>query len=182
MSEDSGLARPASGSEDSRLARPVSGSEARSGSYATHGSAKDRSTFPLPDVNWEPARLYWEGAAVGELRLPFCASCGVVNWYPKPTCGACGDESFEWRAVPGTGTLFSYSVASHAFLPQYADLLPMIPALVVLDEVPSVRIVTRLVDADASALACDVAVEAVFRPLRFTGIEGEVVVPLFRLR
>ena len=156
--------------------------EARSGSSGTHGSAKDRSSFPLPDLDWEPARGYWEGAAAGELRLPFCGSCGAVNWYPKPTCAGCAAAGFEWRAVGGAGTLFSYSVVSHAFLPQYRDLLPMIPALVVLDEVPGVRIVTRLVDADPSALACDAPVEVVFGPLRFVGIDGEVVVPLFRLR
>ena len=185
MSEDSRLAGPTSRSEDSGLAGPTSRSDtptsARSGSYATHGSAKDRSTFPLPDIDWEPASPYWQGAVAGELRLPFCEACGSVNWYPKPACSGCGGESFDWRAVAGTGRLYSYSVVSHAFLPQYAALLPMVPALVVLDEAPSVRIVTRLVDADPAALTCDLPVEVVFRPLRFTGIDGEVVVPFFRL-
>jgi uncharacterized OB-fold protein len=78
--------------------------------------------------------------------------------------------------------LFSYSVVRYPFLKQYADLLPLVPALVELDEVPGVRVVTRIVDCDTSGLSCDLPVEVVFRPLRFSGVAGEVVAPMFRLR
>ena len=145
-------------------------------------SAKSRSSFPLPDLTWTPALPYWEGAAAGELWLPFCVGCGRANWYPKPACSACGETTFAWRPVVGTGTLFSYSVVRRAFLPQYRDLVPMVTGLVALDDVPVIRIVTRIVECDPEELYCDAPVEAVFRPLSFAGVEGEVTAPHFRLR
>ena len=168
--------------ESSRPTNGASSGPARSGAYDPDRSARSRLSFPLPDVSWEIARPYWEGAAAGELRLSFCSDCGRVNWYPKGECRVCHGGRFAWRAVNGTGSLFSYSVVRHPFLKQYADLLPMVPALVELDDVPGIRIVTRIVDCDPSALACELPVEVVFRPLRFAGVDGEVVAPLFRLR
>lgn len=152
-----------------------------SGAYNADRSAKSRASFPLPDVEWEIASPYWQGAAAGELRLPFCARCGVVSWYPKPLCRSCGAHEFEWRSVRGAGTLFSFSVVRHPFLPQYSDLLPFAPALVELEDVPGVRIVTRIVDSRLEELRCDARVEVVFHPLRFAGVKGEVMAPLFRL-
>jgi hypothetical protein len=68
---------------------------------------------------------------------------------------------------------------THAFLPQFADLTPFVPALVVLEEDPSVRIPTRMVDCDPAALGFDMPVAVTFRPISFTGVDGEVVAPLF---
>ena len=56
----------------------------RSGAYDPERSVKSRLSFPLPDVSWQVAAPYWEGAAAGELRLSFCVSCGSANWFPKP--------------------------------------------------------------------------------------------------
>jgi hypothetical protein len=43
-----------------------------------------------------------------------------------------------------------------------------------------VRFATRIVDVDADALQPDTPVEVVFRPLRFTGVDGQVTAPFFR--
>jgi uncharacterized OB-fold protein len=72
-------------------------------------------------------------------------------------------------------------VVHHAFLPQFAELVPFVPALVALDEDPRVRLVTRLVDCDPARLRSDLPVEVVFRDLRFPGVEGSVVAPFFTL-
>ena len=39
---------------------------ARSGAYDPERSVRSRLSFPLPDVSWEVAAPYWEGAAAGE--------------------------------------------------------------------------------------------------------------------
>ena len=170
------------GADAGAVAAPSPRPRANTDAYGSADSAKARTTFPLPDVEWEPTREYWAGASAGELRLPFCVACGRANWYPQAACSSCEGTFFAWRAVSGKGTLFSYSVVRHPFLPQYADLLPMVAAVVVLDDVPDVRIVTRLVDCDPDELVCDAPVEVVFGPLEFKGIQGKVVAPLFRLR
>ena len=66
-----------------------------------------------------------------------------------------------------------------AFIPQLADDVPYMPALVAIDEDPAVRIVTRMVDCAPETLRIDMPVRAVFRPLRFAGVSGEVMAPLF---
>jgi uncharacterized protein len=138
-----------------------------------------RDDFPLPDLTWEPTAPYWAGAAVGELRIPRCDGCARFNWYPHEHCDACGGTSFTWETMSGKGTLFSWVVVTHAFLPQFADLVPFVPALVALDDAPAVRIPTRIVDTDPEALEFDMPVEVTFRPISFTGVAGEVTAPLF---
>ncbi len=85
-----------------------------------------------------------------------------------------------WTRLSGRATLFSFVVVHHAFLPQYQGLTPFLPALVVPEEAPSIRLTTRLVDCRPEELRMDMPVEAVFRPLEFKGVDGSVIAPLFR--
>ena len=50
--------------------------------------------------------------------------------------------------MSGRGTLFSWAVVRRAFLPAFDDMVPFVTALVALDEDPSVRIPTYIVDVD----------------------------------
>ena len=138
-----------------------------------------RTEFPLPDTSWEPAREFWAGAARDELRIPRCDTCGRLSWYPRERCRHCDGESFTWETMSGRGTLFSWVVVTHSFLPQFADLVPFAPALVALEEDPAVRLATRMVDCDLDALEFELPVQVTFRPISFTGVDGEVVAPLF---
>jgi len=138
-----------------------------------------REDFPLPDVDWPPTHEFWAAAARGELAVPRCDACGRLVWYPDGTCRFCGGHAFTWTRVGGRGRLFSWSVVRRAFIPQLADAVPYVPALVALDEDPAVRIVTRMVDCDPETLRIDLPVRVVFRPLSFAGVNGEVMAPLF---
>jgi uncharacterized OB-fold protein len=81
--------------------------------------------------------------------------------------------------MSGRGRLFAWTVVRHAFLPQFSDDVPYATGLVALDEDPSVRIVTRIVDCDPERLAFHMPVRVVFRPLSFPGIDRTVTAPLF---
>jgi len=133
-------------------------------------------TFPLPDLDWEPTRPFWSAAARGELAISRCRECGKFVWYPRPHCGR---DALDWVTVSGRATLFSWTVVHHAFLKQFRADVPFVPALVALDEDPAVRVVTRIVDCAPERLRIDQPVHAVFRPLRFPGIDAEVIAPLF---
>ncbi len=137
------------------------------------------SSFPLPDVSWEPAAPFWSAAERGELAIPRCRACGRYVWYPKSRCPACRAEDVSWEPVSGRGTLFSWAVVRRALLKPFTDRIPFVTGLVALEEDPSVRLVTNVVDCDPEALQVDMSVQVVFRPLRFRDVEGEVVVPLF---
>jgi uncharacterized OB-fold protein len=140
----------------------------------------DRIDFPLPDTSWEPTRAYWEAAARGELCLPRCAGCAAWIWYPKEKCPACGAVEIPWEPLGGRATLFSFAVVQHAFLPQYRDLIPFVPALVVPEEAPGIRLTTRLVECVPEQLTIGMPVEVVFAALEFTGVAASVTAPLFR--
>jgi uncharacterized OB-fold protein len=137
------------------------------------------ATFPLPDVAWEPTREFWAGAARGELRITRCDACGRYVWYPEPPCRYCGAAQLTWTTVSGRGTLFSWSVLHHAWIPQFIEQLPFVSGLVALEEDPAVRVVSYIVDCAPEALRCDMRMQVVFRPLRYPGVAAEVVVPMF---
>jgi uncharacterized OB-fold protein len=138
------------------------------------------SSFPLPDVDWAPLRGFWEGARADELRIPRCSSCAAWCWYPAAGCRACDGQELRWTRTAGRGTLFSWAVVERPLFEAYADWVPYVTGLVALEEDPAVRIVTRLVDCDPGALRVEMPVYAVFRELRFAGVEGSVRAPFFR--
>ena len=138
-----------------------------------------RTEFPLPDTSWEPIREFWAGATREELVFPRCATCGRICWYPRERCRSCDGQSFAWAPVSGRGTLFSWVVVTHPFLPQFADLVPFAPALVALEEDPRVRLATRMIDCDLDALEFEMPVQVRFRPLTFAGVDGGGLAPLF---
>ncbi len=134
--------------------------------------------FPLPDLSDDDTRPFWDAAQRGELAVPRCDACGRWCWFPRTTCRGCGATSLTWTAVSGRGSLYSWAVVRHAFLPAFADKVPFVSGLVALDEDPAVRIVTNLVDCEPDELVPDSAVEVTFRPLTFGG--RTITAPFFR--
>jgi len=142
--------------------------------------ALKRADFPLPDLTDERTAEYFAGAARGELVLPRCDSCNRFVWYPEEECPHCGARSFTWTRVSGRGRVFTWTVVRRAFLPAFEEMVPFVTALVALEEDQAVRIVTYVVDCEPDALAADLPVEAVFRPLRFPTVpDRSVAVPMF---
>ena len=108
-----------------------------------------------------------------------CDACDRFVWYPDERCAACGGE-LTWHPVSGDATLFSWAVLRRAFLPAFAEQVPFVTALVAIDEDPSVRIPTYLVDADPDSLRADEPVRVTFRPLSFPTVPNKsVIVPMF---
>ena len=111
-------------------------------------SASEPPMLPLvtPDT-----AFFWEGTAVGELRIQRCARCGALRHPPGPMCPACGEASTAgvaggegYTVAAGTGEVFSYVVHHHPPVP--GKRLPMVVALVqlpegvrILGEMPGVR-------------------------------------------
>ncbi len=138
-----------------------------------------RKTFPLPDTEWPPTQEFWAAAARGELAVPRCDACRRYVWYPDGRCRFCRSQSSTWTRLSGRGRVFSWSVVRRAFIPELAEDVPYVAALVAIDEDPAVRLVTRLLDCDPAQLRIDMPVRVVFRPLRFPGVPGEVAAPMF---
>lgn len=135
--------------------------------------------YPLPELDWEPTRGFWEAAAREVLAIPRCNECQRYNWYPTAACKHCGHESLSWTATRGRGTLFSYAVVERALFKAYASKAPYVSGLIALDEDPAVRLVTLVVDCPAADLTLDMPMQVAFRQLSFPGVERQVLAPCF---
>jgi uncharacterized protein len=122
--------------------------------------------LPAPTVT-PGAAAFWEGAARGELMVPWCRACASHYWYPRPNCPHCGSGDTGLQRAAGTGTVYSVSVTRRAGPVPYAI------AYVTLDE--GVTMLTQIVDCDLDAVRIGDRVRVVFN-----ATEGGQPVPVFR--
>jgi uncharacterized protein len=102
--------------------------------------------FP-PRFDTNIVRPYWQAIERGELALPACSVCGAWQWYPFEFVKCHADAVHEWRRVPTTGRLFTYTIVHRAFLPNAVPKAPpYVSALVELDDVIGPRIPTYIVN------------------------------------
>ncbi|MFP5322539.1 MAG: Zn-ribbon domain-containing OB-fold protein [Acidimicrobiia bacterium] len=128
------------------------------------------STLPAPEP-WvhQEAKPYWDAAAEGRLVLPRCTDCGTVIWYPRGFCPSCASFDVEWVELPGTGSVYSFSIARRG-QGAYAEAAPYVLAYVELDlpegavEQVGPRVITNIVECDPWSVSVGDRVEAVFHP------------------
>lgn len=103
--------------------------------------------MPLPEAVDADEAKFWAHCAQRELRIQQCKDCGTFRHPPVPICRRCRSERTAWTAVPGTGTVFTYTVAYHPVHPALKTAVPYNIALVLLDGAGDVRLVSNVVDA-----------------------------------
>ncbi len=116
----------------------------------------DRSLITRPVRN-QDTDYFWEGTAVGELRIQKCNACGVLRHPPGPSCPECRAFDRGYVVASGRGAIFSFLVHHAPKMP--GRLLPLTIALVELEE--GVRMVAT-VTAPPEDLAIGDAVVASF--------------------
>ena len=105
---------------------------------------------PLPELTPENT-AFWTGGADGKLLIAFCADCARAIHPPQIVCPECWGEGIENRPVPGTGTVYSYTVNHQPWAPGMA--VPFALAVVDVDGAPGVRVTAEVVDVDPEAVA-----------------------------
>jgi hypothetical protein len=120
---------------------------------------------PTPDSD-----EFWAGCRAGELRIPRCRACGLLNWFPRSMCRQCSSEDLHWEAMSGRGQLYSFSVVRRSPSPDLPS--PYVLALVDLDE--GVRLMSHVVDIepDDVRVGMDLAVS-------FRVVSEEIALPVF---
>ncbi|HYB92461.1 MAG TPA: Zn-ribbon domain-containing OB-fold protein [Candidatus Binataceae bacterium] len=132
--------------------------------------------LPMPTPTTAP---YWDGLKAHEVRIQQCAERGHWVFFPRIHCPVCASRNLVWRTVSGEGKLYTFTVARIPTMPEFADEMPQILAVVELDEGPHIN--TNIVGADPSSLKVGQRVRPVFddRPgtytlLRYTPVESSV--------
>jgi len=128
-----------------------------------------------PMVNRD-SQFFWDGTKAGELRIQVCNACGAKRFPPGPACQECPAYDRGYEVAAGTGTVFSYAV--HRYPPVPGKELPIVIALVDLDE--GVRMVGEVVDA-VSDSGQDAEIEIGMRlRVDFRTIDDDLTLPIWR--
>jgi uncharacterized OB-fold protein len=109
---------------------------------------------PDPVVTTE-TRGFWDGAAVGEVRLARCTACGAYA-ICEQTCVACGGHERTWVPVSGAGTVKSFVVFHRGYHGYWATKVPYNVAVIALAEGP--ELLTNVIDVPVTELAVGQAV------------------------
>ena len=126
-----------------------------------------------PDAVTQP---YWDACRRPELRLQRCSDCRTFLHFPGLLCWRCGGARLDWEKVSGNGRIYSFVVVHHATIPEFKPRVPYVVAWIELDDSPAVRVLSDLVECDASKVRIDDRVEVVFDDASVPGF----VVPRFR--
>jgi uncharacterized OB-fold protein len=81
-------------------------------------------------------RPYWDGCAVGELRLQRCLDCQEFRFPESPICASCLSSRSIWQAVSGRAKLWSWIRMHQNYFPAFRDELPYLVIFVQLEEGP----------------------------------------------
>lgn len=117
--------------------------------------------YPAPAPNAD-SKVYWEGAAQGNLVLKHCRGCGKHHFPPRHLCPFCWSDDLSWAPSSGAGVVYSFTVMHRAPMPAFAARVPYVVALVDLAEGP--RMMANVVGDDALAVAVGDRVQVCFEP------------------
>jgi uncharacterized OB-fold protein len=81
----------------------------------------------------EANQPFWDAALAGRLECSRCDNCGTFIMTPQPRCFVCQHAEFSFVELPGTGTIYTYTVVRHPLRPQLAEVVPYVSAIVELD-------------------------------------------------
>jgi uncharacterized protein len=122
---------------------------------------------PFADEHTKP---FWDAALQGQLIVSQCTSCGTCLLPPQPRCFHCQATSFTWKDVPGTGTIYSFTVVRHPLAPHLVDAVPYVSAVIELDgtQGAGARIIANVVDCDPDTVKIGDRVQVSFDKLSDT--------------
>jgi uncharacterized OB-fold protein len=125
----------------------------------------------MTDVESAP---YWNALREHRYSAQRCADCSTTYLYPRVLCPACHSANVGWIQLSGRGSIYSFTVSRRAAAPAFAPLLPLIVALVELEEGP--RVMTNIIEAVPEAVSIGAPVE-----LEYLNLTEEITLPVFRL-
>jgi uncharacterized OB-fold protein len=130
---------------------------------------------PFADDTTQP---FWDAALAGSLMAPKCTTCGTFVLPPQPFCFNCQGQGFEWVALAGTGTVYTYTIVRHPLSPALADVVPYVSGVIELDgtQGAGARLLLNITDADPDTVKVGDKVE-----IWFDKVSDTYAVPRARL-
>ena len=117
---------------------------------------------------------FWQAASEHRLVAPKCIHCGAFRMPPSPFCWQCRRQEVEWVELSGRGTVYTFVIARQALIPQLADAMPNVVAVVVLDDAPGCRLVGNVLQIEPEAVEIGMPVV-----VAWDDIDDTVTIPRF---
>ncbi len=115
------------------------------------------------------SKPFYDGCNKDELRLQYCSTCRIYQFYPRSVCHSCGQDSLSWIKASGRATLSSFTVVRRSLTEAYEAPYTIILAL--LEEGPTMM--SRLLgEVGCCAIGDSLSVE-------FVEWGGEIKLPVF---
>ena len=124
----------------------------------------------LPEITPETEH-FWRGGERGELVLLRCSACGTFIHPPSPVCPECLGRDLAPHAVSGRGTIATFTINHQPWNPTVP--VPYVIALVEIDEQPSLRLMTNIVNCASDDVRIGMRVRVTFAQ------HEDVYLPLF---
>ncbi len=87
---------------------------------------------PRPEFS-EEGEPFWRYLQAGELRIQYCTACETPRHPPQLPCPVCGSTDSEWRLVPTTGSVYTYTTVYRAPTEAFRRFVPYVLAVVEMD-------------------------------------------------
>lgn len=91
------------------------------------------SELPRPTPRKHTA-AFWEKCNEEILPVHSCQNCGHQIFYPQAICPSCFGENWEVLESTGKGTILTYTIIHRPATDAFADRIPLVYALIELDE------------------------------------------------
>ena len=116
---------------------------------------------PYADDNTQP---FWDFALKGKMSTSKCVKCGTCILPPQPRCFVCQSKDFEWIELPGTATIYTYTVVRHPLRPNLQAIVPYVTAVIELDgtQGPGARLQVNVINCDPEKVRIGDKVKVVF--------------------
>jgi uncharacterized protein len=137
-----------------------------------HLDFADEITRVYPDA-W--TRHFWDAAREHRLVVARCKVCGADRMPPTPFCWQCRSQDTEWVELPGTGTVYTFTIARHALTPATENALPYVIAVIALDGTEGARLISNVVGITPDDVAIGMPVEVVY-----DDVSPDVTIPRFQ--
>lgn len=125
-----------------------------------------------PDAWTEP---FWLAARERRLVCQKCTACGTFRMPPEPFCHECLSQEHEWVTLSGKGKVYTFTIVRRALIPDLADAIPHVPAIIELPDAGGQRLVSNVIDVEPEKIYIGMPVTIVWDE-----VEPGSVIPRFR--
>lgn len=136
--------------------------------------------LPIPDsisrLHPDPfTQPFWDAAREHRLVAARCAGCGTIRPMPPgPFCWGCDNLDVEWVTLPGSGSVHTFTIVRTALMPELADVVPYVIAVIELDEAPGARIMSNVIGIPVEDVSVGLRVR-----VAWDHVDEETVIPRF---